>query len=91
MCCVYASAAFSQDEHMRKCTNYRMSQFLYTYNAEVPDLPHMKAQGKITLFITSVSGADPGFQKGGGTPKYTGKISELMIFMTHLINVRCNV
>ena len=37
------------------------------------------------------SWADPGFQKGGGTPKESGENSKLMIFMTHLINVRSHL
>ena len=37
------------------------------------------------------SRADAGLKKGGGTPKQRGEISKIMIFMTYLINVRCNV
>ena len=39
-----------------------------------------------------VPGADPGFQKGGeACPSRAVKIWKLMIFMTHLINIRFSV
>ena len=38
-----------------------------------------------------VSGADTGFQKGGGTPKLNAENAKINDIMTFLINVRSNV
>ena len=37
------------------------------------------------------TGADPGFQKGGGTPKLSGENSKVNDIHDHLITVRSNV